>query len=67
MTYTTPTFSPTMAGTEDQIVWYVVPVVVLVALAVIMASAVLLWCLAHGKSAVASWSISGGNASIGCK
>jgi len=49
------------------IVWWIVLILVLLALAVTIAAAVVAWCAIHGNGFVASWSINwNGTVSIGC-
>lgn len=69
MNYSTPQVaSVNQVATEDQVVWYVVAVIALVALAVVIAGACALFCIARGKSFTGSWSYTngGGSVKLGC-
>ena len=41
--------------------WYTVALIVLLAFAVDIAAAVLIWCVAHGQSEVITWSLGANN------
>lgn len=53
---------------EDCIVWYVVAIIILVALAVTIVAACVLYCEIKGKHFTGSWSYtnSGGSIRLGC-
>ena len=70
MNYSAPQVtSVNQVATEDQVVWYVVATIILVAIAVSIFSACVFFCLAQGKSFTGNWRYtnSGGLVKIGCK
>ncbi|MFA9379032.1 MAG: hypothetical protein ACERKZ_20150 [Lachnotalea sp.] len=66
--YIVPSMSANVPITEDLIVWYVVAIIILVALAVTIVAACILFCEAKGKSFSGTWSYTngGGSVKIGC-
>lgn len=54
---------------EDQVVWYVVAIAILLLLAVTIVAACVLYCLAKGKDFTGSWSYVNGSGSVklGCR
>ena len=44
--------------------WYVVPLLILLSLSIFVATAVEVWCVAHGQSLVVGWHYSNGGATV---
>lgn len=70
MNYSTPQVtSVNQVATEDQVIWYVVAIIILVALAASIIGACVLFCIAKGKSFTGNWNYTNGGGSIklGCR
>jgi hypothetical protein len=69
MNYSTPKIvNQSMTLAEDQVVWYVVAIAILLLLAVTIVGAAVLYCLTKGQSFTGSWSYTngGGSVKLGC-
>ena len=67
--YIAPSMSADLAVTEDFVVWYVIAIAILVALAATIVAACALFCIAKGKtfSGQRSYTDGGGSVKIGCQ